>query len=76
MKRDYRQAINGLLDLCDTTDLDDLISTLENAAAVCRYAKKNGDEERAARKFLKDISPWFDVDHPMNKPAARERGDG
>ena len=66
IRKDYRPTIEAMLDLCDTTDLLDLAQTLENAAAMCRFAQQNRDEERAQLKFLADIAPWFDLSHPMN----------
>lgn len=66
IKKDYRPIINSLLDLCDTTDLEDLECTLKSAVEVVGLAIRNRNVARDTERFMRAIDPWFDPKHPMN----------
>lgn len=76
MARDYRDSINKFIDLCDTTDLDDLISTFDNLHKLFIRARQNYDSKREREKLMAAMEPWFDPCHPLNHPSRIGAADG
>lgn len=68
MAKNYRAAVDKLLDLADPNDPVELAQYCENAAATLRHAATLRDETRETRRLMSAVGPWFDPTHPMNTP--------
>ena len=64
--KDYRTAVDKLLDLADPHDPLDLAQTCENVAATLRLAAKMRDEKKETERLMRAVDPWFDPTNPLN----------
>ena len=58
--KNFRPAVNAILDLCDPTDPLDLAQACENAAKAMRQVQATRDREREAAAHARAIAPWFE----------------
>ena len=68
--KNYRRVIDGMLDLADQADPNDLLRMLEVCAGGFRELIAQEQRRKEEVQRLDAVGPWFDPQHPLNVRSA------